>query len=51
MVKCISETITTSAGAPVTVWIETESDKLAPPNTLISSEKRKMYQFYMSLFK
>ena len=33
MVKCVSETATTANGNPVTLWIETESDKLAPPNT------------------
>lgn len=32
MVKCISETvIQQSNNQPVTYWIETESDKLAPP--------------------
>lgn len=51
MVKCVSESSTTPSGNPMTIWIETESDKLAPPNTYTMSEKRRMYSFYMSLLR
>ena len=51
MVRCVSDTLSVQNNQPICYWIETESDKLAPPNTITNSEKRKFYQYYMQLFK
>ena len=51
MVKCVSENPVTQNGNPMVIWIETESDKLAPPNTQTTSEKRRMHNFYMGMLK
>lgn len=49
MVKCVTEPTQTTKG--ITIWIETESDKLSLPHTLTASEKRKFHFYYMTLLK
>jgi hypothetical protein len=51
MVQCKSDLIRQQTGTPITSWIEKESDRLAPPNTMTQSAKRSMHSFYLSLLK
>mmetsp|Transcript_8862 Transcript_8862/g.8244 ORF Transcript_8862/g.8244 Transcript_8862/m.8244 type:complete len:88 (+) Transcript_8862:7539-7802(+) len=51
MVKCVSDLPPNQGSQLIQVWIETESDKLAPNNTQAVSEKRKLNSFYLTLLK
>ena len=50
MVKCVSE-VTQANPKSVIQWIGTESDSLASPLSLTTSEKRRMHVFYIGLLK
>lgn len=45
MVRCVSEV--QGNMKPQIIWLDTEGDKIAPPNTYTASEKRKLHQFYL----
>jgi hypothetical protein len=48
MVRCVQEVYQPN-NKPILMWIETESDRLAPPNTITQSEKRRIHTYYIRL--
>jgi hypothetical protein len=50
MVKCVSE-VQQPNQRPIVHWIGSESDQLAPVNSMTMNEKRKINQIYQILYK
>ena len=50
MVHCIADS-QPATGKRIQVWIEMESDKIAPPHTQTLNEKRILHQYYVNMLR